>query len=176
MNRAWLFLPLTACTVTLVGYPRDGGVGPLEDANAPIDRSVPPLPDRIEPEMPDAGKDGAMDAGSMGCVGIDGGFLSTTGVCYFVLPEFSYPIDAGAASCSEKGAALARNVNDVIVGAGALNISPDRHWVHSAKFGADASCDTADAGCCIVSKSSAGAGYDVSTQCGLNSKTICERK
>jgi hypothetical protein len=78
MNRAWLFLPLTACTVTLVGYPREGSEltdasvdqrAPLVDRASPVTDSAPdvtPSDARNESSDADAGckRLDASDAGS----------------------------------------------------------------------------------------------------------------
>jgi hypothetical protein len=64
----WIALPLSACTVTLVGYPRDGGSELTPDA-ALVDRSSP-LPDRFVPIVDAApSSDASVDA-------LDGSFVS----------------------------------------------------------------------------------------------------
>jgi hypothetical protein len=163
MNRAWLVLPLTACTVTLVGYPRDVGTG-SDDAS--VDQRAP-LPDRVAPP-PDA------PPMRRGCDGIDGGVVHPdSGACYYRV-EDNVVIDAAAPSCGDAGALLATGVTRDLLGDSGVRVPPGVwYWVQSTSFGADASCATGGGTCCSVKAISGG--YQTATSCPGNAHVICER-
>jgi hypothetical protein len=165
MKRAWLVLPLTACTVTLVGYPREGVDG---GADASVDQRAP-LPDRGLPPPPDA-----PPTPRAACDGIDGGVAHPdSGACYYRVVT-SVTSDAAASTCGDGGAILATGVTREILGDGGLQLPAVGHWVHSTYFAPDASCVAGDGGCCNVKADGLG-GFSTDRACSGSAAVICER-
>jgi hypothetical protein len=166
MKRAWLILPLTACTVTLVGYPRDSG---SDSEDASVDQRAP-IPDRaLPPPQPDA------PAPLAACDGIDGGVAHPdSGACYYRV-DTAVTSDAAPATCGDGGAILATGVTSAILGDAGLQLPAVGHWVHSVAFGPDASCVTGDGGCCNVKPNSTGA-FITDRACTGTAAVICERR